>query len=101
MTAAGRAVRPLLLAWLGLLVLLGLEVGVARLLGWGDVAPLIGLAMALVTAVTFMHAGEGPAIIRVFAFASMFWLAVILSLGSMDALTRVDHPVVMRTPVSP
>ncbi len=101
MSEQSRALRPLILGWLGLIGLLVLELAAARLLGWANTAPLFGLLMAGVVAGVFMHVGEGPALIRVFSFAAVFWLAVILSLGSMDTLTRVDHPVSMRTPVSP
>ena len=96
-----RPFRTLLLAWAGLLALLVLEAAGTRLLGWGNAAPFIGLLMAVGVAVFFMHAGEGPGLIRVFALASAFWLCVLLALGSMDTLTRTDHAVVMRTPVSP
>ena len=33
----------------------------------------------------------------IFALAGVFWLAVMLGLGSLDAFTRTDVPVAMRT----
>ncbi len=95
------ATRRLFLAWLGLLVLLAVEVVASRLLRWSNITPFLGLTMAGLVAWFFMDVGEGPVLIRVFAYAAVFWLVVILGLGSMDALTRVDHPVAARTPVSP
>ena len=93
--------RPLVLAWIGLLLLLAMEVCATRLLGLGNIAPFFGFLMAGVVASTFMHVGEGPGLIRMIAAAGVFWLVIILALGSLDALTRTDYPVVMRTPVSP
>lgn len=93
--------RPLVLAWIGLLFLLAMEICATRLLGLGNTAPFFGLLMAGVVAATFMHVGEGPGLIRMIAAAAVFWLVVILALGSLDALTRTDYPVTMRTPVSP
>jgi caa(3)-type oxidase subunit IV len=93
--------RPLVLAWIGLLILLAAEVCATRLFGWGNTAPFFGLLMAGIVAATFMHVGEGPGLIRMIAAVAVFWLIIILGLGSLDALTRMDYPVVMRTPVSP
>lgn len=88
----------LLLTWAGLMLLLAVEVAGTLLFGLGNAAPFIGLLMAGLIATFFMHADEGPGLIRVFALAGAFWLCVLLGLGSLDAVTRVDHPVVMRTP---
>lgn len=34
---------------------------------------------------------RGPSIVRTFAIAAMFWLMVLLGLGSADPLTRTDY----------
>lgn len=100
-SGVARPIRPLVVAWIGLLLLFAVEVCATRLLGLGNTAPFFGLLMAGVVAAAFMHVGEGPGLIRMIAAAGVFWLAVILGLGSLDALTRTDYPVLMRTPVSP
>ena len=93
--------RSLVWTWIGMVLLLAIEVAVAKGLGWYNTAPFFGIAKAALIAFGFMRVIEGPALIRVAALAGVFWLVVILGLGSMDTLTRVDHPVAMRTPVSP
>lgn len=80
--------RSALAAWLGLLLLLALECGAAYSPAVRGATPFIGIAMAVLVALTFMRPRGGlPAI---FALASVFWLAVILGLGSLDAFTRHD-----------
>lgn len=86
--------RTLLLAWTGLLVLFAAELG-AALLHLGVIAPAIGIAMALVVALTFMRLGEAPALSRIFALAGVFWLLVLLGLTSVDTFTRSDYPAPM------
>ena len=93
--------RVLIWTWVAMVVSLAAEVAVAKGLGWYNTAPLFGIAKAALIAFGFMRVIEGPSLIRVAAVAGVFWLVVILGLGSMDTLTRVDHPVSMRTPVSP
>ena len=85
-----RAVSVLLVS-LSLCVLLGIEVFVARLHLNILFAPVIGLAMAGTVAVTFMRLSATQGLPRVFALAALFWLAVLLGMGSLDALTRHDR----------
>ena len=40
-----------------------------------------------------MNVTRGPAIVRVFAVAALLWLLILLGLGSVDALTRIDYAV--------
>jgi hypothetical protein len=40
-----------------------------------------------------MRVRSGPPVVRVFAFASLVWLTILLGLGSMDPLTRAVYPV--------
>lgn len=49
--------------------------------------------MVAVVVIGFMEIGKGPAIARGFAIAAMFWLIVLLGLGSVDPLTRTDYRV--------
>lgn len=86
----------LLLSWLALLLLGGAEFAVSFLPMDRSLRPLVmipGVLMVAVVAISFMEVGKGPAIVRGFAVAAMFWLLVLLGLGSMDPLTRTDHLV--------
>jgi hypothetical protein len=49
--------------------------------------------MVVLVAVSFMEVRRGPVIVRAFAGAALFWLLVLLGLGSVDPLTRIDFPV--------
>lgn len=90
--------RTLVLAWLGLLVLFGVELG-AALLKFGVIAPAIGIAMVVVVALFFMRLRDAPALSRIFVIAGVFWLVVLLGLSSVDTFTRSDYPAPM--PVEP
>lgn len=83
------------LAWLGLMLALALEAGLALLpesMPWGRaVAPLIGLGMALAVACAFMRLPGAPKAGMAFALAGAFWLAVMLGMGQLDFATR--HPL--------
>jgi cytochrome c oxidase subunit IV len=84
----------LLLAWVLLLVLLGIEFGASflPLAPWSRVLILLpALAMAAIVGIVFMEVGRGPVVARGFAAAGLFWLVVLLGLGSMDPLTRTDY----------
>ena len=81
----------LLLAWIALCVLLAIEAGAAALhagwLGWAA-APV----MVAVVALAFMHAAQASALARIFGVAGLFWVAILLLLGSVDYLARHDDP---------
>ena len=86
----------LLLSWSALLLLGGAEFAVSFLPMDRSLRPLVmipGVLMVAVVAIRFMEVGKGPAIVRGFAVAAIFWLIVLLGLGSMDPLTRTDHLV--------
>jgi purine-cytosine permease-like protein len=44
--------------------------------------------MVLIVVFGFMRLASAPVVARGFAVAAMFWLVLLLGLGSMDALTR-------------
>lgn len=94
-TEAARLLR----LWAALLLLGGIEFGVA-FLPLGHVArPLVlipAISMIGVVAVGFMNIARGPVIGSAFAVAGIFWLLVLLGLGSVDPLTRTDHAVYSR-----
>ena len=86
----------LLLTWLALLLLGGIEFEASSLNIDRSLRPLVMLPAVLMVAavaVSFMEVGKGPTIVRGFAVAAIFWLIVLLALGSMDPLTRIDYPV--------
>ena len=86
----------LLLSWLLLLLLGAAEFAISFLPFDRSVRPLLMIPaglMAVVVAVAFMEVGKGPTIVRGFAVAAMFWLIVLLALGSMDPVTRTDYLV--------
>lgn len=80
------------IAWLVLLVLFLVELAMARG-GVGPYTPLVGLVMIAVVVVAFMRLPKGSALTKVFALAGVFWLCLLIGLGSFDFLTRADHAV--------
>jgi cytochrome c oxidase subunit IV len=88
--------RHLLLGLVGLLLLAGVEFAGLYLPLPRPLRPLLmlpALAMVALVALRFMRVGTGPAIVRVFAIAGLFWLLILLGLGSMDPLTRAVDTV--------
>ena len=88
--------RNLVLAWLTLLVLLALEFGVSLLHFRPTLRPLLllpTLAMLGIIVSSFMQVGRGPVVVRLFAAAGVLWLLILLALGSLDPLTRMNYPV--------
>lgn len=79
--------------WLLLLALLAVEFLFSWLPGARSVVPFIGIGMAVLVALTFMRLGSSRGLMPVFAVAGVFWLCVMLGLGSLDAFTRHDIPV--------
>ena len=86
----------LLLVW-GLLILLGGTELAASYLplerSWRPLVMIPGVLMVRVVAIGFMEVKKGPVIVRAFAVAAIFWLFVLLALGSADPLTRTNHYV--------
>ena len=78
-----------MIPWILLLLLLGLEVG-ATLLHAGWLALGVAPVMVGVVAFRFMHVGRQSTLSRIFALAGLFWLAVLLGLGSIDFVVRRD-----------
>lgn len=91
----------LMLAWIALLLLWGLEFGIAFIRMPASVRPIILVVPAImlaIIAVSFMHVGRGPTVLRGFAVMAIFWMLILIGLGSMDPFTRIqyfteiDHP---------
>ena len=91
-----REIRRLLLIWLLLLGLGAAEWGASFLplpRPWRPLVMIPGVLMVAVVAAGIMEVRRGPALVRAFALAAMFWLLVLLGLGSADPLTRTDYRV--------
>lgn len=91
----------LALAWIGLMLLWGLEFGITFIDMPPSVRPVILVVAAVmvgIIGVFFMHVGQGPAVVRGFAVVAIFWMMILIGLGSLDPLTRlqyftqIDHP---------
>lgn len=91
----------LLLAWFALILLWGLEFGVSFINMPPSLRPVllvVAFAMLAFVAFFFMHLGRGPILVRGFAVVAIFWMIVLIGLGSIDPLTRAqyftatDHP---------
>lgn len=84
----------LVLAWIGLLLLLVLEFGLSHLQMPAHARPVlivVAIAMLAIVAFCFMHVGSGPTVVRGFAVMGLFWMIILLGLGSMDAMTRMQY----------
>lgn len=82
--------------WLLLVVLGGTEFAVSCLPLPRSLRPLVilpGVVMVATVAIGFMEVKRGIVLVRAFAVAALFWLLVLLGLGSADPLTRTDYPV--------
>lgn len=88
--------RRLLRIWLALLGIGGVEFAASFLPLPRSLRPLVilpGVLMIAIVAVGFMEVKRGIVLVRAFAVAAMFWLLVLLALGSADPLTRTDYHV--------
>ncbi|MGH6811538.1 MAG: hypothetical protein ACREDM_04070 [Methylocella sp.] len=93
--------RGLLWAWLLLMVLLAIELGVSFLPLDRSARPLVlipAVLMVWVVGTVFMEIGRGPDIVRFFAVAALLWLSFQLGMGSLDPLTRIDYLVQTANP---
>jgi caa(3)-type oxidase subunit IV len=91
-----RRLRQLVLAWVLLMVLLAIQVGVSFLPLGQSGRPLVlvpAVLMVCVVGAVFMEVGRGPEIIRLFAIAALLWLSILLGLGSLDPMTRINYYV--------
>lgn len=87
--------RHLLWMWLALVVLGACAFGGAFLPVPADLRPLLmlpSLVMVAILALGFMEVRRGGVLPGAFALAAIFWLFVLLGLGSTDPLTRRVYP---------
>ncbi len=91
-----RSLRGLAIAWLLLMLLLSEELGTTVLLP-GRLAPGValgtGMVMVVVVGFAFMRLHSSAGLAQAFVVAVLFWLLVLLALGTMDPMTRTDYPV--------
>lgn len=84
-------VRRLVLAWLGLLLLLGMTLG-AAFLPLGTAKPWVGYAIAAGKAALilwfFMDMRREKGLARIATAAAFLWLLFLLALSGADYLTR-------------
>ncbi len=88
--------RRLLLAGVLLMVLLAIEFGASFLPLDRSARPLVlipAVRMVGVVGTIFMEVGRGPEIVRLFAVAALLWLSMLLGLGSLDPMTRIEYQV--------
>jgi cytochrome c oxidase subunit 4 len=87
-----RKIRIPAIAWLALLVLLGLTCFIAYL-PLGNWNLVIGLVIAAtktgIVLVFFMKLPKSPPLAWIYAAAGLFWLMIMLGLSASDYLTRV------------
>jgi cytochrome c oxidase subunit 4 len=87
--------RSLVFAWLGLLALLALTLGMAFApLGKGNIAVAlaIGAAKGLIVVFVFMELARGHPLKLIFAGAGLFWLIILFGLSFTDYATRTGFP---------
>ena len=88
--------RRLVLAWVSLLILLAIQVGISFLPLDRSARPIVLIPAVLMVGIVgtaFMEIMRGPEIVRLFAIASLLWLSILLGLGSLDPMTRVMYYV--------
>ncbi len=91
-----RIIGPVAAVWLALLALFGLELGgsfahIGHVYGGFLIVP--GGLMVLLIGTFFMHLGQAGRLSRFVAMAALFWLLVLLGLGSLDPMTRTNFTV--------
>ena len=90
-----KELRHIVLAWVGLVALLGLTLGMAFVpLGKGNIAVAlaIGAAKALIVIFVFMELARGHPLKLIFAGAGLFWLIILFGLSFTDYATRTGFP---------
>jgi cytochrome c oxidase subunit 4 len=85
--------RTYFFVYLALMLLLAVTIG-AALIDLGPLNWFIAVSIAILKAVLvilfFMHVRAGSQLVRIFAIAGFFWLAILIGLTLTDYLTRPD-----------
>ena len=88
--------RPLALAWLALMALLGTTLALSFVpLGTGNivVAMCVSVAKTAIVIFLFMKLAGSPRLAWLFAAAGLFWLFILFGLSATDFLTRAGPPL--------
>lgn len=93
--------RTVLLTLGALFALLALQLGLAFTSVPRATLPGVALIMVVIVAISFMRLPAAGGLAAVFAAAAVFWLCVMMGLGSMDAATRTDLPIARQDVRSP
>lgn len=88
------------LCWVMLVLLLAGELA-ATWAGFGIAVCVMAVLMVLVIVLGFMQILRGPPLAIIFALGGLFWLTVLLALGSLDSFTRTTVPVPGSAPSAP
>ncbi|GBQ87961.1 hypothetical protein AA13595_2281 [Gluconacetobacter johannae DSM 13595] len=78
--------------WGMLVLLLAAELVAARM-GSGIGVGVLAVLMVLVIVLGFMQILRAPPLAIIFALGGLFWLTILLALGSLDSFTRTTVPV--------
>lgn len=93
--AAETTTRTIVIVYVLLMGLLAVTIG-ATYLPLGPLKPVVNLGIAVIKTGlivwVFMHLREVTPMVRLFAAAALFWLALLLGLGLSDWLTRETLP---------
>jgi cytochrome c oxidase subunit 4 len=95
--------RPLMLTWLGLMLLLAVSAGLAWLrLGWINTAIslAIALAKALLVALVFMRLRRAHGLLRLTAVAGVVTLCLLFGLAGADYATRAHEVAPWQQPAT-
>ena len=88
-------VLPYLVAWLALVLLLGVSIAIA-FLHLGRAAPIVQFAIAATQAalifILFMRLRGRPSLKWIFAGAGFFWLLLLYGISTADYATRTGFP---------
>jgi cytochrome c oxidase subunit 4 len=98
-----KSMRPLILTWLALLVLLLATAGAALLpLGWLNtfISLAIALVKALLVAMVFMRLRRAPALLRIAAVTGAAALVLLFALSTADYATRPELPAPWQQPAT-
>ncbi|MBB2203856.1 hypothetical protein [Gluconacetobacter takamatsuzukensis] len=80
------------ICWGMLVLLLAAELA-ATWAGYGIAVCVAAVLMVLVIVLGFMQILRGPKLAVIFALGGLFWLTILLALGSLDSFTRTTVPV--------
>ncbi len=91
MNSEYHSLRPVLLAWVGLLALT-LLTSLIALLNLGFMTPIISVVIAAIQAFVIgaflMHAREDAALVRVIIAGGIIWFLILITLTMTDYVTR-------------